>query len=80
MNNITKVLIPLTIGFCLGRTRIYIKDLKAKKFEAHIDFNTPLFITSSSATTAIAGLEERVSEIESFYNIGVIDNRDVEVI
>lgn len=79
MNNILKVLIPVGIGFCLGRTRVLIKNSE-KKFEAHVDLGTPMFITAESSATTIKKLEERVSEIETFYNIGVINNNDVEVI
>lgn len=80
MNNILKVLIPVGIGFCLGRTRVLIKDLKARKFEAHVDLTTPMFVTGLSATNAIVGLEERITEIEDYFNIGTINNNDVEVI
>lgn len=81
MNNILKALIPVGIGFCLGRTRVLIKNKNSeKKFEAHVDLGTPMFITESSAHNAITKLEERVSEIETFYNIGVINSNDVEVI
>ena len=68
MNNVAKVLIPLGIGFCLGRTRVLLSDLKEKKFEIRLDLSSPV-ITKSNVSSSIASIEERVEEIEKFFNI-----------
>lgn len=71
MNNVAKILIPLGIGFCLGRTRVLISSLKEKKFQIRMDLSSPV-VTNSNVTSTIASIEERVTEIENFFNTKTI--------
>lgn len=83
MNNILKALIPVGIGFCLGRTRVLISSLKEKKFEIQLDLSSPV-VTKKTASTTIANLDEKIREIEKYYNRCCVDDDgndiDVEVI
>lgn len=79
MNNVAKILIPLGIGFCLGRTRVLISNLKEKKFQIRMDLSSPVVTTNSNVTSTIASIEERVTELENFFNTKTIKEDDIEV-
>lgn len=78
MNNITKMLVPLGIGFCLGRTRVLISSLKEKRFQIRMDVS-PVIITNSNVISQLASIEGRVAEIEKFFNTETIKEDDIEV-
>ena len=78
MNNVVKILVPLGIGFCLGRTRVLISSLKEKRFQIRMDVS-PVIITNSNVISQLASIEGRVEEIEKFFNTETIKEDDIEV-
>ena len=77
MNNVAKILVPLGIGFCLGRTRVLISKSE-KKFQIRMDLSSPV-VTDSNVISQLASIEGRVAEIEKFFNTETIKEDDIEV-
>lgn len=72
MSPILKVIIPTAIGFCLGRTRVYMdKDVNGKTIVKYIQseiFQSPI-VRKENVEKQMSELDEHVRHIREIYGI-----------
>lgn len=76
MSPILKLIIPTAIGFCLGRTRVYIDKENDKTIVKYIQsdiFQSPI-VRKENVKKQMSELEEHVRHLREIYGINSKDN------